>query len=76
MQTVKSITQVDTCFSESPKRRKDSEGDLITPDVGLATTNFFKSLVNQKKNENKSTTKLNNLDPIQKKEMYKKLSKK
>jgi len=62
------------CFSQSPKIRVDSDGDTITADVGLATTDFFKKLVIGNRKEEVEAIKLNSLDPNQKKDMYNKIS--
>jgi hypothetical protein len=64
----------DRCFSQSPKRRVDSEGDVIVTDVGFATTDFFKRLISGDKKEEQEQIKISDLDPDQKKLMYQKMS--
>lgn len=68
----KSGKREERCFSESPKIRRDSDGDLVRQDVGLATTDFFKMLVSG--NQKSQNEALGTLDPIRKKQMYKKLA--
>ena len=58
-------------FSHSPQRNIDSDGDFIKRDVGLDTTDFFKSLITKK---NEKEEKLKDLDPNQKKDMIKSIS--
>jgi hypothetical protein len=73
VQTVQTSAKPEQCFSESPKRRKDSDGEFIVPDVGLATTSFFKNLVKGKK-YTQSSSNLHGLNPDQKKKMLRDMS--